>query len=88
MTEREIQDLQEQSERGRKAKISLEFLTDFILKERADTINQLEMQGFEKAEDLLPPVLYLRILKKLEMTAQTYMQLGEISERELSKNGI
>ena len=88
MTEQEIQNLRENSELGRKARIALEFLTDFLLKERANTINQLEMNGFEKANDLLPPVLYLRVLKKLEMTAQTRIQLGEISERELSKNGI
>ena len=42
MTEQEVQELREQVERGRKAKIASEFLSDYILMQRARTISMIE----------------------------------------------
>ena len=88
MTEQELQDLREQSEKGRKAKIAIEFLNDFLIQERATTINHLETGGFLNPQDLEPPVIYLRLLRKLEMTAQSFIDMGDIAEKELTENGI
>ena len=51
MTEQEIQELREQVEHGRKAKIASEFLADFILTQRARAIALIESACLENARE-------------------------------------
>ena len=81
------EDLREQIENGRKAKIALGFINDYLLQERATTIKQLETSSFQTQEEIDINVLYLRTLRKLEQTANTYIELGDIAEKDLNKYG-
>ena len=87
MTEQGQQELIEQIENGRKAKIALGFINDYLLQERATTIKQLETSSFQTQEEIDINVLYLRTLRKLEQTVNTYIELGDIAEKELSESG-
>ena len=85
-TDREAEELRHQAEEGRSAKIALDFVQDFLTSERAQTLLILEQDVFDHAEELVPPVLYLRVLRKLEARLQTIIDIGEIAEKELNKD--
>ena len=87
MTEQEQQDLRERAEYGRKAKIALEMLSDFLLMESANTVNHLISDEFKDTKDLLTPVITLRVLKSFELQMKHYIELGEISAKELNNVG-
>ena len=87
LTDNEQQELREQAEYGRKAKAVHEFLADFLTIQRAQVINRLESDSFDKAEDLVNPVIYLRLLRKFELEVEKYISLGEIAEKELNEDG-
>ena len=84
--DREAEELRAQAEQGRQAKIVSEFMEDFLTEERAQTLFLLENEKIDKAEALLPPVLYLRVLRKLEARLQTIIATGEIAEKELNQD--
>lgn len=86
MTDQEQQELREQSEYGRKAQAAQEVFKNFLLEQRAQTINRLETEAFDKAEDLINPVIYLRTLRLFELTIEKYISLGEIAERKLNED--
>ena len=86
LTDKEQQDLREQSEYGRKAHTAQEVFKDFLLEQRAQIINRLETEAFDKAEDLMPHVIYLRSLKLFELNLEKYISLGEIAERRLNED--
>ena len=87
MDEREYEELREKAEYGRKAKIANEIFDDLLVVERAHTIGSLESGGFPTHEDLDMTVLYLRLLKKFEMSVKSYIDMGEIAEKELDEHG-
>lgn len=87
MTDDEARDLRQQVEYGRKCKAAGEVLADFLLEQRAQVINKLESESFEKAEDFLPHVIYLRTLRVFELETEKYISLGEIVERRLNEDG-
>lgn len=80
-------ELQEQAEYGRKAKIASEFMKEFILQQRALILVKLENDTIEDMNSLITPILGLRYLKLLENSLDSYIQMGEIAEEELNKNG-
>ena len=84
--ELEAEELREKSERGRQAKVVKEFLENFLLEERAQTLQILETSGFKTSEALMQPVLYLRVLRKLEGRLQTLIDIGEQAEKELNED--
>ena len=86
MTDQEQQELREQSEYGRKAQAAQEVFKNFLLEQRAQTISRLETEAFDKAEDLINPVIYLRTLRLFELTIEKYISLGEIAERKLNED--
>ncbi len=77
------QRLREDAEQGRKAKIALEFMRDFILRERASVIYQLEINTEMTADEALSNKRWLELLRKFENAAQAFIQLGEMAEKEL-----
>lgn len=86
MEYRDQQELQEQAEYGRKAKIAIEILNDFLKNSRSIVLQSLE-GGNDLSEEVLNKVMYLRILKKFEHSIQTAIQIGELAEQELNKDG-
>ena len=84
--DREADELRAQAEQGRQAKIAQGFMQDFLTGERAQTLLILENEKFDNAEVLVPPVLYLRVLRKLEARLQTIIDIGDIAEKELNKD--
>ncbi|MBQ9596502.1 MAG: hypothetical protein IJR35_11670 [Synergistaceae bacterium] len=87
LTDNEQQELREQSEYGHKAQAVHEFLADFLLNQRAQVINRLETDSFDKAEDLVNPIIYLRTLRLFELEVEKFISLGEIAERKLNEDG-
>ena len=85
--DREADELRAQAEQGRQAKIALSFVQDFLTDERAQTLLILEQDGFNNAEELVPSVLYLRVLRKFEARMQTIIDMGELAEKELNRDG-
>lgn len=87
LTDKETQELREISEYGRKAKTAQEVLKDFLMEQRAQVINKLETEAFDKAEDLVNPVIYLRMLRVFELETEKFISLGEIAQRRLNEDG-
>lgn len=87
LMDRDEQELRAVSERGRKAQAAQEVLKDFLIEQRAQVINKLETGTYEKADELLSPVIYLRLLRAFELEAEKYISLGEIAERRLNEDG-
>ena len=88
MTEERIQELREQSERGRKYKIAAEIFESFFSDIRKEAINQLETERYD--DDTHPPydtLAILRTIRYFKDVCKTQMDLGEIAERELSEYG-
>ncbi len=80
------QELRRVAEYGRKAQAAQEVLKDFLIDHRAQVIGRLENDTYEKAEELLTPVIYLRMLRVFELEVEKYISLGEIAERRLNEN--
>ena len=71
LREKEQQDLREIVDRGRKAKITSEFMHDFLTCERANIIFSLETKIFDKQDEAFELVLYLRILRQFDNFVKT-----------------
>lgn len=87
LTDSEERELREQAEYGRKAQAAQEVLKNFLLEQRAQTINRLETEAFDKAEDLINPIIYLRLLRAFELDIEKNISLGEIAQRRLNEDG-
>lgn len=87
LTDDEERELRAQAEYGRKVQAVREVLADFLLEQRAQVINKLESEAFDKPEDLLAPVIYLRTLRVFELDLEKNITLGEIAERRLNEDG-
>ena len=86
LTDRGEQELRRLSEYGRKAQSAQEVLKDFLTEQRAQVINRLETDIFDKSEDLVSPVIYLRLLRSFELEVEKYISLGEAAERRLNED--
>lgn len=82
----EQEELRQQSEYGRKAKIAQEVTKDFITQQRVQIINALETAAWEQ-ETFLNYVRSLRLLRMFEQMIERYIDEGNIADEELSKNG-
>ena len=87
MTEQERQDLQQQAEYGRKVEAAQEFLGDFLLRERTQTIFRLENCNADNIQELQSMVLYLQCLSSFEKNMNAFIEIGELAEKELNENG-
>ena len=88
MTEQEQQDLRQQAEYGRKAEIALDFLSDFLLRERTHTIYNIEHNIVITAETPITElhyITYLQALRKFEDMANSFITQGKIAEEELNR---
>lgn len=86
MTDKELSELREQAELGRKNKIAKEVINDFLLYERAYGVNDLETGNKFMYEDLMFSKIYLMVLRKLENRITAFIDSGEIAEKELNEN--
>lgn len=89
MTEQEREDLQQQAEQGRKAEIALEFLGEFLLRERTHTIYNIEHNLVITAETPITElhhISYLQALRKFEDMANSFIVQGKIAEEELNSD--
>jgi len=84
--DRDEQELRRVAEYGRKAQAAQEVLKDFLIDQRAQVIDRLETGTYEKAEELLTPVIYLRLLRAFELEAEKHISLGEIADRRLNED--
>ena len=87
MTPEEEQELREQAETGRKAKIAADFMEAYILMRRTQTIEMLETKDFQNSESVNAVVSWLRILKDFEIWCRMCTDMGEIAEKELNEDG-
>ncbi len=87
LTEQEQQDLRETADRGRRAKIVLDFTTEYLINERARVMRSLETDTYTKSEELLEPVIYLRLMRRFENSIKTQINAGDLAEKELIENG-
>ena len=85
--EREREELMAQAELGRKYKAASEVLNEVLTEQRENVIRQLEGADLAKDGDAIGLVLYLRVLRIFWDTIRTRIELGEVSEEELRKDG-
>ena len=87
LTDSEERELQEAVEQGRRAQIVREFMKEFLLEARTQTISRLEQDSFNDSDELLAPIVYLRTLRLFELDVEKYISLGEIAEGRLNEDG-
>lgn len=88
MTEQEQQELQQQAEQGRKAKIAKEFIQGFVTNQRVQIINALETETFDTLEQrAISYIKGLRVLRNFELLAERYIDEGNIAQEELNQHG-
>ena len=87
MTEQKELELREQAEKGRRAKIALEVLDEFLTLKRATIINKIQTSLDFTYERILAQKISLMALNELENWIGTQIQLGEIAEKEINENG-
>ena len=81
------QELREQVEYGRKAKIASEVVADFIMNSKALVLYSLENNSDFDEQGVFYKVMYLRLLRQFETSIQTFIDTGEIAKKELNKDG-
>ena len=87
MTEQEQQELMQQAEYGRKAKIAKEFFEDFLLAHRVRIITTFENEEFISDDKTRMLKAELRLLRLFDNSVERYIEEGKIAEKELSENG-
>ena len=87
LTEQEQQDLREIMDKGRRAKLFSDFVQEYFMKERVRVIHSLESDTYTKSDDLLEPVIYLRLIRRFENYIKTCIDSGDLAEKELIENG-
>lgn len=75
------------AELGRKYKAANEVLEEVITEQRENVIRQLESGDFGTDNLALGLVLYLRVLRIFTDSVKAKIDLGEIAEKELIKDG-
>lgn len=84
LTDKEAEEYREQSEKGRQAKIALEFLSEYLTKARALVFSELEtLQDMGNAASL---IIFLRVLREFENSLLRYSDTGEIAEKRLNES--
>ena len=79
--------MQQQVDYGRTAKAAQDFLGDFLLKERTQTLYTLEHLPLNDLTNMQALVAYLQSLSSFEKSTTMYIDIGEIAEKELNENG-
>ena len=87
LTEQEQQDLREIMDKGRRAKLFSDFVQEYFMDERVRVIHSLESDTYTKSDDLLEPVIYLRLIRRFENYIKTCIDSGDLAEKELIENG-
>ena len=87
LTEQEQQDLREIIDRGRRAKLFSDFIQEYLMNERVRVIHSLEADTYTKSDELLEPVIYLRLMRRFENFIKTCIDSGDLAEKELIENG-
>ena len=80
MTEETRTELMGEARRGRNWKAAAEVLEDFCAAYREQTINKLEDNASEDVNGL---ICLLKAIKTFRLMALTYIQHGELAEKEL-----
>ena len=80
MTEETRTELMGEARRGRNWKAAAEVLEDFCAAYREQTINKLEDNASEDVNGL---ICLLKVIKTFRLMALTYIQHGELAEKEL-----
>lgn len=84
LTEKEAEEYREQSEKGRQAKVALEFLRDYLTKARALVFHDLEtLQDISQSASL---IFFLKVLRDFENSLVRYADTGEIAEKRLNES--
>lgn len=86
-TEQDMAELEEQIERGRQAQVAYDYVKEFLLTERAQTIRLLETERYVVPDEIMLLVNYLRLLGKFEARIQTIIEVGKLSEEEMNRDG-
>lgn len=86
MTEEKEIELREQAKNGREAELALKFLDVFLIQERAFAIQEIETSDNLMYETLLAQKIFLSIMRKFENMLKSFIDLGEIAEKELNEN--
>mgnify|MGYP006988849881 CR=1 FL=1 len=87
LTEQEQEDLREIVDKGRRAKIVFDFITEYLINERARVMRSLEIDTYTKSDELLEPVIYLRLMRRFENSIKTQIDAGDLAEKELREDG-
>ena len=87
LTEQEQEDLREIMDKGRRAKLFSDFVQEYFMKERVRVIHSLESDTYTKSDELLEPVIYLRLMRRFENFIKTCIDSGDLAEKELIENG-
>ena len=82
LTDKEAEEYRENSEKGRQAKIALEFLKEYLIGARALIFHELEtLQDMGNATSL---IILLRVLREFENSLVRYIDTGEVAEKRLN----
>ena len=87
LTEQEQEELREIVDKGRRARIVSDFITDYLISERARVMHSLETDTYAKSDELLEPVIYLRLMRRFENSVKTQIDAGDLAEKELNEDG-
>ncbi len=79
-------ELRHDAEHGRKAKIALEELKEFMTARRETLLKRLEDEDYSP-EDVRNIIAELRVLKRFRNVKNADIYYGEEAEKELSRNG-
>ena len=85
--EREREELMQVAEHGRKYRVANEVLSEVLEEQKANVVRQLESADFERDNDAIGLVLYLRVLRVFSDTIRTRIDEGEMAEKELMADG-
>ena len=87
LTEKEAEEYREASEKGRQAKIALEFMKEYLMNARASIFHDLEnLQNVDNVSTLTSLILFLQVLRSFENTLVRYADTGEIAEKRLNES--
>ena len=86
MDEQDRQEFQAQAEYGRKCQAAHEVLSEHITEQREQIMSRLETEALSDWE-LSSLVMYLRVLKVFSDTMKTKIDMGEVAEKELMRDG-
>ena len=84
VTEKEAETCREETEKGQQAKIALEFLKEYLTKERALVFHELEtLTDIGESASL---IFFLKVLREFENNLERYIDTGEVAEKRLNES--